>query len=260
MAATVWQQLGAFVQTGANLSDDSLKRFSEAGGRWYVPVIYGDNDSGPWNRNNFANLRTQAAKYRVKVGGWFNCFGGPIENDAQAIASIAKDKGINLVILDLEIAYQYPNPGTSLFQPLVSRVRELLPTAEIGVSSNGVDNAKAWNLFRKLKVRVLPQCYTWMMNQDTKTSPETIMKWIKENGTTDANLKYGKVSGLPLSYVHPTLEVTGVEGSDLASEIQHLKASKKYGFSYGWSIYTLENTPYSDFPLLAAERGKTFLV
>jgi hypothetical protein len=59
--------------------------------------------------------------------------------------------------------------------------------------------------------------------------------------------------------VHPTLEVTGLEGADLQSGLQKLQAAKSQGFSKGLSLYTLEVCPDSDFDLLKSVRGVLYV-
>ena len=61
------------------------------------------------------------------------------------------------------------------------------------------------------------------------------------------------------SYIHPTIEVTGMEGADLAGELADLETAKQYGLTPGFSIYLLENCPYGDFDLLANVRGSLYL-
>jgi|SRR5581483_1239085 len=270
----IWQQHGSFVATGENLSPDTVKRYSEAGGRWYVPVIYGDSASGPWNLSNIEYLKSMGNEYGVAVGGWYNGFGYDPKNDADAIATIHQENGLRLIILDLEAAYQYPGGNPNLMPILVKELRNKLPKADIGVSTNGLNNSMIFNgrtltppqSFYDLAIRVLPQWYNApVYGQGPWTRPDANMNWLKTNGTTDYNFfdlttPNKSKRGVPLSYVHGTLEATGLEGSDLATELAQLRAAKNYGYTYGWSIYLLENTPYSDFDLIEAENGKTFLV
>lgn len=200
--STVWQRLGAFVVTAENLSDDQIAAFAGAGGSWIAPVIYGDQVSGPWNIAHLEELKARAARFKVtgttrpvEVFGWFNCYGGDPAVDAAAIARLVRDHRLTLAILDLEAAYEYPDGNAGLMPPLVAATRGWLPNTELGVSTNGLNNAKIWNgrtlspqrSFADLKVRVLPQSYSWMAAQDGSTRFDTNMKWLKEHGATDGN-------------------------------------------------------------------------
>jgi hypothetical protein len=87
------------------------------------------------------------------------------------------------------------------------------------------------------------------------------MSWLKDHGTED-NLNdpsYANKRAVALSYVHPTLEVTGLEDANLAHGLSQCAAAYKYGLTPGFSIYLLENMPESDFALLAGQRGTLYL-
>jgi hypothetical protein len=265
-----WRTLGGFIYTGQNLTDAHLAKFASAGGKWLAPVLYGDDAAGPWNLANVGALKTRAAKCGLTVGGWFNCAGGDPTKDAAAIAKIVTDKGLSPVVLDLEAAYQWPSGHPELMPTLLKALRTKLPNAQIAVSTNGLNNAMIWNgrtlsppqSFYDLGVRVLPQCYSWMWANDGSYRPDNLMAWLKKYGATDGNFAdpsgpYGR--GVPLSFVHPTLEVTGMEGSSLTEELKWCRAAKVYGLTLGLSIYTLEAISESDWALLAAERGTLFL-
>lgn len=268
---SVWQQLGAFVYTGANLTGEKVSKFASVGGKWIAPVIYNDDAAGPWNRENFGYLKSEFTRYGIQTWGWFNGNGGDPFADADNIASMYRDYGLGGIILDLELQYQYPQGDANKMPLLASRLRDNLPTAEIGVSTNGMNSSMIWNgrilnpprSFYDLGIRVLPQWYTAYYDRDGKT-PQVQMKFLQEGGASDFNFRDGNAKrtryrGLPLSYVHPTLEVTGLEGSDLQREINDTIAARKYGYTTGISIYYLESTLDSDFQLLKDMRGRLFL-
>lgn len=266
--ATIFQQLGGLVYTYANLGN--LDKFYNAGGRWIAPVVYGDDVAGPYNLSKLGELQA-LCKNRITVGGWFNGFGHDPISDASAISSIATKNNLTLILLDLEAAYQYPQGNADLMPLLVREVRKKLPTANIIVSTNGLNSASIWNgrtlspqqSFFDLGIRVAPQWYSAYYLKDNHTEPVTNMSWLKAHASSDGNFADKTAPngrGVPLSYIHPTLEVTGLEGSSLSDEIARTKQSKKYGFTTGISIYTLENAPDSDFALLQAEKGNLFLV
>lgn len=276
--STIWQRLGAFVATGENLTDDRISAFATAGGSWLCPVVYGDDASGPWNLAHLDDLARRAASFKtvgtkrgVQVGAWCNCFGGDPQTDARRIAQIVTDHRLRLCILDLEAAYQYPQGNADLMPQLVAAVRHLLPTVNLAVSTNGLNNSMIWNgrtltpprSFFDLGVRILPQWYEWMAAVDPSTRPDVNMKWLKEHGASDGNFADKTAPngrGCSLSYVHGTLESTGLEGSHLDRELDYLHAARAFGLTPGWSIYTLENATEADLTLMAFERGKSFLV
>lgn len=270
---TIWQQLGAFVVTANNLSDHRIEQFAAAGGRWLVPVVYGDDHSGPDNLQHLPRLIERCEPHGIRVGAWGNGWGGDPFVDAQALAKIARDHALPLVIADLEAAYQWPKGNPNLLPSFAYNLRAELKNTSIGISTNGLNNSGIWNgrtlsparSMYDLGIRVLPQWYTWMGRADGAKTPFGNMQWLKENGGKDGNFRDPNAPntayrGVPLSYVHGTLESTGLEGSVLAEEIGWLRAAKPYGYTVGWSLYTLENAPDEDLALCAAERGKTFLV
>lgn len=270
---TIFQQLGGYVDTAENLSDQTLSLFAAAGGGWIVPVLYGDTGSAPWNLANLDHVKTAAAAHGVKTGGWFNGWAhDPIE-DAIAITDIVKTNGLALTVLDLEAAYQAPGGNPELMPVLVQEVHDrLLAGAPICVSTNGLNNSMIYNgrvltppqSFYDLGIRVAPQWYSAYYAQDGNTTPQARMKWLKEFGGSDFNFEDPDATktghrGVPLSYVHPTVEATGEEGSSLLTELGDLDAARAYGLTPGISIYTLENTPDADLDLLAKVRGRLFL-
>ncbi len=272
---TVWQQLGAFVSAGVNLREDQLASFAQSGGRWIVPVLYGDDATGPWNLANIEGLKGRADHYGVATGGWFNCWNKlSADQEAANIAAIVKEHQLKLAVLDCELAFQYPVGDPSALAPLLRALRALLPSESIAVSTNSLNDSFIYNgrtltppqSFYDLGVRVLPQWYNSpAYGQGTWTRPDQNMQWLKANGATNGNFRDSnapKVSyrGVPLSYVHGTLEGTGLEGADLAAALVQLRAARAFGYTYGWSYYLLENAPPGDFSLMAAERGVTFLV
>lgn len=273
--ATRWQQLGALVATARNVDDERLKKFAQVGGRWIAPVVYGDDSSGPWNLANLSPLKARASSLGIATGGWFNCWGGDPVVDARNIARIVRDHQLKLVILDLEAPYKYPDGQPHLMPLLLWELRKLLPvgTIPIGVTSYGkVDRAMIWNgrtldppqSFYDLRIRFLPQWYSFIYGTDASYRPDMAMLDLKENGASDFNIMDPTAPGgrgIPLSYVHGLLEATGLEGSSLEDEIFWLRrACRLFGYTFGWILYLLENVSEPDWPLIEAERGKTFLV
>jgi len=94
------------------------------------------------------------------------------------------------------------------------------------------------------------------------------MEDLKLNGPLDGNIRDDSAPGkrgVPLPYVHGALECTGMDevngvAADLAKGLAQLRAAKAHGFTWGFQIYTLENVQGVDWDLLAAERGRLFLV
>jgi hypothetical protein len=284
IVATRFQQLGAFVQNVENLTDDQLVRFSVAGGKWIVVLLaqlgYPD-DHDPSCVSNLAHieaLKARCVQFGISVGGWFNGWAGGILNhtayqDAQQVADIVHQHNLGPVCLDLEAAYQWPGGIVSALPPLLAGVRLRLPARSIFVSSNSPNDSFLWNggpryagCMYRLGIRLAPQWYNsppYGQRSNPWTTPDLTMEWLQAHGMED-NFRDPMAPGqraVPLSFVHGTLEVTGLEGADLAGELHDLReAQAHYGYTKGFSIYTLESTPVDDFKLLAAERGHLFSV
>lgn len=260
MAATVWQQLGATVYTGGDLGADQIEHFKKVGGKWLCPWVYQD-------MNAEANLALVPywRKQGLLVGGVFNVFGGDPETDAANIAQIAKANSLSLVTLDIEAAYQYPNPGCALMPILLSSLRQKLPSAQIGVNTNCLNDSMIWNggsggkSCYSLGIRVLPQWYSAPRYEgSTWTDPEKNMRWMQSYGDKDNfyDPKQQYHRAVPFSYIHPQVEPTGVEGAILQVTIDSLVRAQKLGFSVGISLFALERVPESDWALLSRFQGR----
>lgn len=273
MTVTRFQQLGAFVGDWNGISESHLHKFASAGGRWIVPLLaqlgYPD-DHDPAAQHNLAvidGIIEACHEHGIAVGGWFNGWAKDAAADAKQVSSIMHGhKFDGPICLDLEAAYQWPDGNPQALPALVSQVRRLHPTRGIIVSTNSPNDSIIVNggqlghtqSFQALGVRLAPQWYPWM---GMWGDPPASMHWIEAHGNED-NWKdpYGPQGrAVPKSYVHGTLEVN-LEGATLAPQIERLRAAKIYGYTTGFSIYLLESCTDSDFTLLAAERGKLFLV
>jgi hypothetical protein len=264
---TVWQRLGAFVATAENLGDDALSRFGEIGGAWVVPVLYGDDASGPYNLANIDSLKHRAAMRGVTVGCWANGWAGDPHNDAIQIAAIVGTHDLDPVIVDCEAAYQqHPD----VFPWLLKDLRLALPHSNLAVSTNSLNDSLIWNgrglnpqeSARRLGYRVLPQWYSSPNYSGAWTDPVANMAWLSGPGGTSDNLRdvtYANKRAVPLSYVHGTLEVTGLEDASLAVSLGRCTEARKYGLTAGLSVYLLENMPDTDYALLARQRGTLYL-
>lgn len=264
---TIWQGLGSFVYTGENLGEDKVQRFAEIGGSWVIPVLYGDDAAGPWNLANLGGvLKPMCARHGVKVGGWFNGWGGDPVVDADNVAAIVKAYKLDPVVLDLEAAYQ-KNPD--VFPQLLKDMRVRLPQASLGVSTNSLNDSLIWNgrgltpreSARRLGYRVLPQWYNSPNYLGPWADPAQNMAWLWANGTKDNffDPSYANQRAVPLSYVHGTAETTGLEGADLSQSLPRFAAAKAYGLTPGMSTYLLEVQPDGDFDLLQQHRGTLYL-
>ena len=277
--ATRFQQLGAFVNHVEKLTDERLKLFAQSGGRWIVPLLaqlgYPD-DHDPacvYNLKHIGDLLARCAKPGIglAVGGWFNGWAGgtlgtTATQDAQHVADIIHSHPFTgPCVLDLEVAYKMQPQE---MPKLVSACRAKMPTRGLLVSTNEPNDSMIYNggasgdaaSFWHLGVRLAPQWYPWMGKWG---SPTQTMEWITAHGMEDNWHDPHGPNGraVPRTWVKGTLEATGLEGSSLAPQITDFRVAKaKYGLDYGLSLYTLESAPDSDLGLLAAERGKLFLV
>jgi hypothetical protein len=260
------------VYSGVNLSTDTIQKFAGVGGRWVAPVIYGDDTAGPGNTALLPWLKGFCAPLMVDVWGWMNGAGGDPVKDAQTVGDLVNSHGLHGAILDLEAAYQYPHGDANLMPILVSELRKRQPSLPIAVSTNGLNGSMIWNgrtlpapNARKTMfdygVRLMPQWCYGPAYTGCWVDPVCNMTWLKQKGASDGNMMRQGIPAraVPMSYVHPTLEVTGLEGADLKSGLQKLQAAKSQGYSKGLSIYTLEVTPDSDFDLLKSVRGVLYV-
>jgi hypothetical protein len=263
---TLWQQLGGWIIEHGNVDVNRLKRFASVGGRWVVPVLHGDDSQGPTNRAEIETIKDKCAQAGVRCGGWFNGWGEPASELAPKIAEFAIQHKLQPVVLDLEASYK--NENAPKMPELLAACRALMPKRAIAVTSFGYfDRQMIWNgrtltpprSFYDLKVRAMPQ---WYPQYDAKYAADWCMQDLRDNGASDGNIADNTAPGgrgVPLPYVHGVVEVTGVEGTVLSNVLSQVRAAKQFGFTYGFSIYTLENVPEDDWALLAAERGKLFL-
>lgn len=277
---TRWQQLGAFVVDASAVSNDRLQQFYSSGGRWVVVLLaqlgYPD-DHDPAVVQNLGlidQFRVRCLQHGIACGGWFNGWAGGDQGttalqDAEKVATITRNRNLGPVVLDCETPYSWPNGHPDELPKLVAATRAKLPGRSIGVSTIYPNDAAIWNggslgvakSMRRLNVAMLPQSYNapvyggaqWM-------NPALTFQWLKAHGM-EGNFRddsYENKRAVGLSQIHPTVETTGLEGADLAGELQQLHQAKAYGFTFGFSIYTLEAAPDSDFALLAATRGTLF--
>lgn len=274
--ATRFQQLGFFSAVLENLTEGHIRRFAQEGGRWGVALMDQlqsvRSDSVEYNRAHIKEYRDLCIKYDVAPGVWVNGWGKDPLIDANIVAELVHTKDLRPVVLDLEAPYQHGNqfvdPETrkivkgnaDLMPALLKALRPLIPGTSIAVSTNAMNESGIFRDFRTLGIRCLPQWYSAYYKKDGNYSPTAQMAWQQKYGTTSWNFENGGVRGLPLSYIHGTLEVTGLEGSSLADEINEVRKSRIDGYTYGWSIYLLENIQEEDWKLIAAERGITYLV
>ena len=265
-----WQQLGAFVATGQNVNDERLDRFADAGGRWIVPVLYGDDASGPWNRANIESLKARAAARGIRTGIWAACHGGDPVKLIADVKAFSDRYNLAPIVLNAEGPYQL---NTELAK-LMAEARKAWPlgTKAIGHSTNSLNDSQVYNgrkgtyppkpgeqSFRDQNIHVLPQWYSWVPSPWQHADQN--MKWLHEEGMLD-NLRdegYTDKRAVAKSQVHGTLEVTGLEGASLRQSIEEVMiAQAKYGYGLGISIYTLENAPDEDFALLKSQKGVLF--
>jgi hypothetical protein len=141
-----FRALGAFVNTGENLTDEQLDKFAWAGGKWIAPVLYGDDAAAPWNVKNITKLQNRANARGLEVAGWFNVFNDkPVSMDVKNISAIVKNYKLPLAIVDAEHAYQYPAPGCQVLPELMQKLRQALLYTDLQLSSLGPNNAYIYN-------------------------------------------------------------------------------------------------------------------
>lgn len=262
-----WQQLGAKIYTGKNLQDTTLQHFISVGGQWVTATVYNDNDVSADNLSLIEHWRN----FGITVGAMCNGLGGDPEQDALKIAALATEYHFELIALDLEGPYQYPEGDANLMPILVKTLRGYLPNANLAVNTNGLNNSMIWNgrtvggpkySFYNLKIRVEPQWYNAPIYSGCWCDPVCNMQWLQANEATDENFhdptqKYGRA--VPLSYVHGCLEATGVENANLVTALPKVVEAKKFGFTYGISLFPLERVSADDLNTIANYRGILYL-
>lgn len=264
-----WQQLGAFIATGQNVDDARLDRFAAAGGRYILPILYGDAATGPWNLANIASLKARAAARGIRTGIWVGCHGQDPAKMMADVKAIVTKHNLSPVVLNAEGAYQL-NTKLSF---LMEEARKAFPlgTMALGHSTNSMNDSQVYNgrkggapapgekSFRDLNIHVLPQWYSWVPGPWQHADQN--MAWVTTDGMLDNWRDEGYLDkrAVAKSQIHGTLEVTGLEGASLQQSINEcLVARAKDGLVKGISIYTLENAPESDFALLKAQKGVLF--
>jgi len=272
--ASIWQKLGAWSGATENLADWQLDGFAQVGGKWLVPVITNDSATGPYNSEHFEALKARVTPRGVRLGSWHNYFGE--ETPAQFAAKVADfvhkhDAGP--VFIDAEASVQ----GNTKLSNIMLECRKAMPTRNLAVTTNSLNDSTVYNgriegvppeLWKSaidLGIRLTPQWYNspaYGQRSNPWTTPDLNMAWLQEHGDED-NLHEVDRPGhfaVPLSYVHCVTEVTGLEGASLEGELHDLTTAKQYGYTFGFSIYLLENMLEEDLPRLAEQANHLFLV
>lgn len=264
--ATLWQRLGAFSVEVAAISPEQIKKFAEVGGHTIIPVVFGEDYMEEPNQKHLPRLKELCAPYKIKVGGWFNCWVEDEKELADRITALTKKFQLSPVVLDLE--YGYKDQYAHKMPRLLKELRTRMPVRAMAVTSYGyLDRGMIWNgrtldppqSFYALGVRYIPQ---WYYRYDGRYWPSWCMKDLKFNGPWDGNILDNEAPnrlGVPLSYVHGLLMATGVEDHSLKEGIADLYLAQHYGFTKGFFVYTLERMPEEDFKHLAAVRGIFYL-
>lgn len=272
MTGFSWRQLGAFVYTGADLSDDQLDRFAQAGGRYLLPVIYGDSVAGPWNIANLKSLGQRASSRGLRVGAWVSCHG---EDPAVVVgqsAAVIDSHALAPIVFDAESEYQ----GNTKLSMLTLEARKKWPvgTKAIAVTTNSLNDSVVWNgrkgstlekdahSLRELHVHVLPQWYNAPRYIGSCWAhPVCNMDWLEHNGMLDnfRSPTFPDGRAVDLAHVHGAVEATGVEDADLAGELKLCKLALPFGCGKGIVLYTLERAPADDFDVLAGYRNTLYV-
>jgi hypothetical protein len=264
-----WQNLGAFIATAQNVDDARLDRFAAAGGRYILPILYGDAATGPWNLANIASLKARALARGIHTGIWVGCHGQDPTTMMAEVKAIVDEHKLACVVLNAEAEYQL----NTQMAHLVDAARKAFPLGSraLAVSTNSMNDSQVYNgrkggypapvgqSFRAKNIHVLPQWYSWVPSPFMHA--DSSMKWVHEEGMLDnwLDTKYADKRAVAKSQIHGTLEVTGLEGASLTQSLTEVsKAKALYGYGLGISIYTLENAPASDFALLKAQKGVLF--
>lgn len=274
------------MQDATALSDERLDDFQRVGGRWVAVLLaqlgYPPSHDPAVTRNLAVidSLRSRCEARKLACGVWANGWAGGVqgttaEEDAATVAALVHSHDLGPVVLDCEEAYHFPGGDPAALPRLLWAVRKLIPTRSVLVSTNEPNDSMIWNggsiaqglpgpkgACFPLGVRMAPQWYFTSPHYPDSPwlDPVRTMAWLQQNGNVDNFFYAGGPDhrAVPLSWVHGTLEATGVEGSDLAAGLARMIEAKQHGLQPGMSVYTLEAMPDDDLPRLAAARGKLF--
>jgi len=268
---TLWQGLGAFCANAPNLGSDALDRFQAAGGSWICFVLYNDSANAEHNQDVMPTMKAELAKRGIAACGWYNYFGDDPETFADDTCNLHKAWGLTLAIFDCEDAVV----GNTKLARLTKEIAKRFLPNTVGISTNQLNDSVVWNgriegeapglwlSAHALGIRVLPQWYIAPRYAgSTWTDPVANMKWLSGPGGTSDNLLDSKAKNkraVPLSYVHGTGEVTGLEDADLDMFLGRCKLAQQYGLTKGISLYLIENAPASDFDLVNRYRGDLYV-
>lgn len=281
--ASVFQQLGAYVYTGVNLGTDRLDHFRSVGGKQICLLVYNDDAVANDNKALLPGLRAQCSNRGISIWGWFNGRGGDYVADARAIVGLYTNLNLKGMHIDLEAEYQ--NDGAAKMPALLNEIMNLTRNFSVKppiiVNTNGMNNSMIWNgrtldtpkSVGAMGVRVSPQWYDCYYRKDAHTTPQAQMEWLLKNGNKDFNFKdphatktTPKFQGLPRSFVHPSIEGTGMEatvspgGCSVEREINDCLEARAFGLTAGLWYYTLEAGPEQDLDLISKQRGVLYLV
>jgi len=272
---TRWQQLGGYIITSENVDQNRLMQFSAIGGRWVVIVLINDDSVGPDNLKKLPEMQTMCQKANLSCGLHANYFGEPPAQFAKRVADLANNKALSPIMLDCEASVQ----GNTLMSSVAKEIRVVMPKPRgICVTTNSLNDSvvyngrieglaeSQWRSFRRHDFRVSPQWYdapVYGHRSNPWTCADLNMEWLQAHGMED-NLRdasYANKRAVTLASVHPVFYPTGVEGANLEVQLDELRVAKKYGFTTGCQMWSIENIQGNDWNLLAKARDdKLFLV
>lgn len=267
-----WQGLGAFCADAANLSQQNIADFADAGGCWVALLVQGDDHNTPGNIDLLTELQNELHARNIALWGWHNYWGEDADHFAVILHELQEQYGLGNHILDCEAAVQ----GNTKMSQVALAVHQRIGPG-FGVSTNslndsvvyngrldGVDPA-LWQSFRQLQIRVLPQWYQSPLYSGTWVDPVENMQWLQSEAGASDNLHDARAAkwgyhAVPLSYVHPTGEGTGIEGASWQQFLDKCVEAQKFGLTKGISYYLLEeSSTVQDMAIVKQYRGKLYV-
>lgn len=252
-----WEYAGLAIRDMRNFTN--ARECYAAGFRLLSPWLYNDS-SAFTNAALLEQRRAELEGLGFLLGGIGNGLGGdPVEDAEHMDATIAAHR-LRFFIIDCELAYTYPTGNWQAFPRLQAELRKRRPlgTFPFAVTSYGWPvGSMIWTQCNPLGFRYVAQWYSWAYQKDGHYSPGWACEYIASGAAAkDPNIG----NGLRISDVRGMVEATGVEGSDLASELADVRKAKPFGLPRGLWLFPGESLGSGDLALIGAARGELFRV
>jgi hypothetical protein len=181
---------------------------------------------------------------RLVVGGWAQLRTNPVR-EAELADEVIRDEGASFWDACGEAEYKWGG-GSDLTEfnrsgLYARRLRQLRPRMVLGFVSMPNEAAGGyidWSAWRVADARWMPECYA-------NENPGTPAIWPDEAMVANENPSGARFFH---AYVHPVLGMHDAAlRVDAATYIFHLRAAKRRGFTYGFSVYSAHYLAATDW-------------